>query len=256
MGVSTMSIVVVVTLAMVSCSPPAERPVVIDLAPTAPVIDVGNQAGHDAGVPTCTKDSESDCRRLCRAGDAESCARLGALLLADAQDPKAHARVLRLFRKACEGGSGKGCNGVGVMHQRGVGVAQDLVRAQQRYREACDKKYAGGCYNLGQLYRTGTAVDKDLSKAAGYFERACAGRDGDGCAALGALHWDGTGVAQDRDLATELFARACQQDVARGCHNLGVTQRVAGKLDDAKRSLARGCKLGSKPACQQLEQMP
>jgi len=243
-------------LALLSCTPAAEQPVVVVTAPTAPVIDVGEQAAHDAGVPICSKDSKADCRRLCREGNAESCARLGALLLAEASDSQAYDRVLKLFRKACAGGSGKGCNGIGVMLQRGVGgMGKDLKLAQQRYAEACAKGYAGGCYNLGQLYRTGAVGKKDLAKAAGYFERACAGKDGDGCAALGAAHWDGAGVEQDRALAAEFFELACQKDIARGCNNLGITQRVANRLEEAKRSFARACKLGSAPACQQLEQL-
>jgi TPR repeat protein len=221
----------------------AERPgppVVITPTPTAV-----------APPPTCPADDEPDCERWCAEGDAESCARLAALVLGrDGVVP----RVRELFERACAGGSGKGCNGLGVFAQRSD--PPDTTAAREHYERACEMGYAGGCYNLGQMHRFGVGTGADLAAAAGWYERACDGGHGDGCAALGTLYWGESAILADADKAAALFEKACKLDVAAACHNFGLALLIRGDEGGAKELFRRACKLGSKPGCDHAHTLP
>ena len=89
-------------------------------------------------------------------------------------------------------------------------------------------------------------------------EAACDSGDLAGCAALGRAYRDGAGRPQNRPVAELLFRQACDGAEAAGCLALGEQLH---KLDDkgaqeeALIALRRGCTLGAREACDQVERI-
>ena len=164
--------------------------------------------------PPCALDDLAECERACRASDAESCARWGALRGAGGE---ASNDLLELLLKACGAGSGRGCNGAGVLLEQGVAGVTSLERSLAMYHRAAELGYATAYYNLGQRYRDAVGVARDAARACHFYDAGCGHGDPDACFALGTMYWN-------RDCA-EASEREVHDLVEKGC-NLPSRERL------------------------------
>lgn len=224
----------------------------------------------------------------CDAGDAQSCANLGVIILTDVCGDRsgivdAYARgcaggvttactelgnfhgqgqfvavdarrAKAYYQQSCDAGDQTGCAHLGIAYDRGAGVEQDGARAVALYSGACDAGSMVGCNSLGLLYQRGRHVDEDMGKARALFERACAGKHPHACTRLAEFHLEGVaGLSVDQARAVELFDRGCQARSAQGCFALGVAyERAVGVKRDmgmATRLYSMACELGHKSGC-------
>lgn len=109
--------------------------------------------------------------RGCDAGDADSCAALGAQALArDADDGLARSA----FGRACNAGDLRACVESAALLTAGRGGAPDPALARQLLDAACRGGEALGCSRLADAYASGDGVAPDPARAAAYRAAACA----------------------------------------------------------------------------------
>jgi TPR repeat protein len=135
------------------------------------------------GVASCPVNDLGGCTARCNAGDAESCARLGAIYMRGgsgvARDDR---RAVQLFRKACDGGSGEGCTSLRRMRSQGRGVGRHFdTEDAARTRALCDAGGAAACLDLGRMYEQGRGVARDPRQAVELYRRSCSAGSTAGC---------------------------------------------------------------------------
>jgi hypothetical protein len=164
----------------------------------------------------------------CGRGVAEACAFRG-LHLIDEDDAKPDD-IINTLTKACDLGSGAGCAHLAYLYATGTVAGRDDARATPLYVKACDLGDARGCYNVGLMVGAGRGVKADPARAMAAYDEGCRGGSSTACTNLGYLYEHGQGVAQDEKRAFELYRRgcdgtSCQPSNLRACVNLGRAYR-------------------------------
>ena len=127
-------------------------------------------------------------------------------------------KAVSLYRRGCDQRSGDACNNLGVAYGRGVGLAADPVLARRWLEVACTLDAGRGCGNLAMLLTAGEGGDRNLSRSLQVLTRGCTLDDGASCAMLGARLADGThGAERDLEQARRLIAKACRLGHATAC---------------------------------------
>jgi hypothetical protein len=137
-------------------------------APSASVITIVNALGACENI--------AECDRLCDAGSADQCRRLGAAFQFGQGTAQDEARATELYEKACALGNAFGCVSAGQSYEYRHGVNKDDSKAAAFYLRACDMGYVGGCLNYGIMLENGRGVPRDDARALAYYDRGC--RDG------------------------------------------------------------------------------
>jgi TPR repeat protein len=135
------------------------------------------------GLAACPVGDLGACTAACNAGDAESCARLGAIYMRGgsgvARDDR---RAVQLLRRACDGGSGEGCTNLRRMRSQGRGVGRHYdTEDAARARALCDAGGAAACLDLGRMYEHGRGVARDPGQAVERYRLACRAGSAAGC---------------------------------------------------------------------------
>ncbi len=198
---------------------------------------------YERGRVTPTRNSEPDPKaavpfyeRACKAGQADACARLAAVLEKGGAVTQDLATAAALYGKSCDGGHFAGCGGLARMHEQGTGVARDPAHAKTLYERAvalevsaCDRGDAQDCIELGLFYREGThGLAKDTAQALRLNERACSLGEPAGCYQASYLLGQATpGLTLDTkraqsfvDRAQALIVSQCDAGVIDACHTL------------------------------------
>src|SRR5262245_23137872 len=85
---------------------------------------------------SCPANDLAGCTARCDAGDAASCATLGAMYRQGGAGVRRNdRRAVQLFRQACDGGSAQGCTSLRAMYSQGRGVGRQFdAQDAQNYR--------------------------------------------------------------------------------------------------------------------------
>lgn len=231
----------------VRLSPGARHALKIELEDAAPYVASCASARAEA--------AETPCSRACEAGDAASCARLGAFLYSGETGSSDFPRARLLFEAACRADHVEACNNLGFMLEKGQGGERDLERAHTLYRGACDSGAQEACFNLGVMLQRGNGVAADPATARDLFAAACDRAEGRACYQLGDMLFRGDGVSADAREAAVFFERACDAGTPGGCTNLAFlleSGQIDTDIDRAVKLYQRACDAGEPGACYNL----
>lgn len=245
----------------------------------------GSLLSEGVGVPKNVPEAARRWAKACDDGDADGCMSVGTLLLAGQGIPRDTKLAAKALGKGCSGGAHGACSDLGLLALGGQGFDKDLPLAAKLFKRACDGDNSTGCSNFAYTQEFGMGTPKNVQLATAGYAKAC-DLDPASCTWFGAMHQLGKGVAKDDKKAVALYRRACErgdvvacsivkvyldptqkldQDrfvgyvnvwkdtctsgVARDCSGLGVLAHAAGKPDDARNLLSRGCSLGDEWGC-------
>jgi len=132
---------------------------------------------------SCPANDLGGCTARCDAGDATSCASLGAMYEQGGAGVRRNdRRAVELFRKACDGGNAQGCTSLRSMYSQGRGVGRQYdTQDAQHYRQQCDSGRTAACEDLGRMYESGRGVARDSQQARALYARSCQGGNASGC---------------------------------------------------------------------------
>src|SRR5262245_4337140 len=124
---------------------------------------------------TCPTGDLAGCGSRCDAGDAESCASLGAVYMQGGNGvARNDRRAVELLRKACDGGSAKGCSALRALYSAGRGVGRRYdTEDVDRDRRSCVAGGAAACADLARMYQYGRGVARDRQQALELYRKAC-----------------------------------------------------------------------------------
>jgi TPR repeat protein len=159
-------------------------------------------------------------RRAAAAGDAESRARLG-LMLINSQAVGSLKDGVELIQKAASQGNPFGQFALGQLQLQGLGVARDDDAAIQSLLAAAEQQVPAANRLLGELYLEGRLVHRDPATAATLLVEAARVGDVAAQTQLGALYRDGEGVEPDVLEAVYWFERAAERGDAQAMGSLG-----------------------------------
>jgi uncharacterized protein len=140
----------------------------------------------------------------------------------------------------CDAGDAASCATLAVMHREGKGAAKDATKAVALGKKACDKDVTTGCRVVGSIPALDKAcqagdggacvdlgiaklADKKLSADAQYaFRRACyGGGEFEGCTWLGTLYLEGKGgMSKNPKMARPFFEKGCKEGSKKACDQL------------------------------------
>jgi TPR repeat protein len=203
----------------------------------------------------CSPEQPAICQRTCRAGNQQSCAVLGLLLVRGQGHEQDVDEGARLLRAACEAGNALGCGGMGSLHAAGLGVPKDLQKSQALFAKACQGGDMLSCDGLGGLHLSGELGRPDPDNAAHWYEKSCTLGSVRGCLSLGALLEDGVKSVNPASWnVVDLFTLACNARLALGCLFLAdhfeAGRGVKADRKRAKELRASACSLGLRRACE------
>ncbi|HZR83398.1 MAG TPA: L,D-transpeptidase family protein [Candidatus Binatia bacterium] len=207
-----------------------------------------------ASAPKCRAYDQSDCAARCRAGDAASCGRAGALLAERRTPDLAGARAL--LEQACEGGDAFGCQRLGALDLADDGPRRNAARAADLARAACEAGEGHGCdrlarlcgdelvYPVGQGDCSAASVERLRARAVARLMNDCRGWGAYDCRVLAGIYATG-------DLRTALhFAQgACDGGDREGCAQLDDLARRSADASDPAELHALACTSADPSAC-------
>ncbi len=218
---------------------------------------------HEPPLTACAKTDAKECAARCDKGQADSCARLGALHAVGAGGLAIdRAKAASLYAKGCEKGSADACARLGELHRDGGGgLAKDAAKARSLFEKSCDAGSAEGCALLGTMYAGGSAgLTADAAKARALFQRACDGGDPFGCFRLGLMHEHGeAGFPADEAKGVAMQHEACDDGSAWACcmwareyTMYGEDPKLASEVTRASELFHRACDMGEGLCCESL----
>ena len=209
------------------------------------------------GLEYSPKDAMVWYRRAAVAGDAESRARLG-LMLINSHAVGSLEEGAELVQKAAAQGNAFGQFALGQLQLQGMGVLQDEEAAIRNLTAAAEQEVPAASRLLGQLYLEGRLVHRDPAMAATLLVEAARSGDTSAQTQLGALYRDGEGVEPDAIEAVYWFEKAAERGNAEAMGNLGsMLLRGDEQTQDQQRAiqlLRRAAELGQAAAQFQLGQ--
>jgi len=248
------------------------------------------RAGGPSSRPrTCRPGDPADCEKQCQAGEAVSCAIVGAMYERGTGVKPSAQTAFKYYKQACKSGNIDGCTGQAYLYSKGEGgITEDGAKAEKMFIDACKRGNGRACSGLGQRVRLKGNVRMALpyfargcqlgySRACFYqgsfgstttqapeltfkaFERACFGRDLRGCLGAATILKSGkAGSPAHADMFLKLglggLERACSSRDGESCKVLG--DYHAGKYDpqtrdpgQAKSFYQQACEAGQKDAC-------
>jgi TPR repeat protein len=167
--------------------------------------------------------------------------------------------AVRDYDKSCKSGIAQSCNRLGLLLIEPE-FAKEVTPAPQRalelFEQACDAGVAVACGNAGYFWES--VKPGAGARAVHFLELACNGDQATSCAELAHRLARGDGAAKDTKRAWTLFDRACALDPATGCHEWGlalVTEDSGFQLDwsRGRELIQRACKAGSRAACNDVK---
>ncbi len=159
-------------------------------------------------------------RRAALAGDVESRARLG-LMLIDSQAIGSMEEGVELVQKAASQGDPFGQFALGQLQLQGLGVPLDEDGAFRSLVAAAQHQVPAANRLLGKLYLEGRLVHRDPVMAANLLTEAARVGDVAAQTELGILYRDGKGVEPDAREAAYWLERAVERGDAEAMGNLG-----------------------------------
>jgi TPR repeat protein len=159
-------------------------------------------------------------RRAAVAGDAESRARLGMILI-DSQAVGSLEEGVELIQKAASQGNPYGQFALGQLQLQGLGVPRDEDGAIGSLVAAAEQQVPAAYRLLGKLYMEGRLVHRDPVMAASLLVEAARVGDVAAQTELGALYRDGEGVEPDAREAAYWLERAAERGDAVAMGSLG-----------------------------------
>jgi TPR repeat protein len=172
------------------------------------------------GLKPSVKEAMIWYRRGAAAGDAESRARLG-LLLINSQEVGSLKEGVELIQKAAKQGNPFGLFALGQLQLQGLGVPRDDDAAIQSLLAAAEQQVPAANRLLGKLYLEGRLVHRDPATAATLLVEAARVGDVAAQTQLGELYRDGEGVEPDVLEAVYWFERAAERGDAQAMGSLG-----------------------------------
>ena len=132
----------------------------------------------------------------------------------------------------CASGAGEECNLMGVILNRGEIVPQDPLGGISYFDEACRSGFYKGCVNVAiQALLDGnvTISSPGVSTAIERLPAGCDDGDGVSCYLLGYGYAHGSGVPRDEARAIELYSRGCDLGERAACLELEKVLRARGR---------------------------
>lgn len=172
------------------------------------------------GLEKSPKDAMVWYRRAAVAGDAESRARLGMVLI-NSQAVGSLEEGVELVRKAANQGNPFGQFALGQLQLQGLGVPRDEDAAIRSLVAAAEQEVPAANRLLGKIYLEGRLVHRDPVMAASLLVEAARVGDVAAQTQLGVLYRDGEGVEPDSREAAYWLERAAERGDAEAMSNLG-----------------------------------
>jgi len=192
----------------------------------------------------------------CKGGADGACSDLGLLALGGQGFDKDLPFAVEMFKKACDGDNSTGCANYAYMQEFGQGITKNVDQAVRNYAKAC-KLNDASCTWLAAMLQLGKGVQRDESKAVGLYKLGCNAGDVISCAIIRGYLDPSQAVNVDHFQAyINVWKDTCQAGTPRDCSGLGVLAVVAGKKDEGKQLLARGCSLGDEWGCLMSKMQP
>jgi TPR repeat protein len=184
----------------------------------------------------CGETDARECAEQCKKGSAESCDRLGVLLVQGGENEAG----TKAFAKACDEDFANGCRNLGFMMMKANGEV-----GLQALSKGCLLGSAEACEIIGDaLVRI-----KEFAKAARTYVRGCEGGDFRACTSGAFLLSGGAGdaVRRNDELALAMSTRACFGGDTVACGNAGLKfefgEGTAASMENANTLYTRACKL-------------
>jgi TPR repeat protein len=145
--------------------------------------------------------------------------------VAEFHDDKAGAA--KLYKKACDDKVAGGCAHLAMMHREGGGgIKKDPKLAEKKVKELCDAGDGYACYGLGIIYET-TYGDK-TEEIIALYDKGCTLKSIDACNALGMLYHSGrSGAPKDKDKAAAALRRGCELGDRMSCLQINMVKSGA-----------------------------
>lgn len=200
--------------------------------------------------------------RACDADVAPACHALGRWREHAGQNTDWYA-AQRHYLRGCELGSDPACTRLADFRVRGVGDYASLdaedneLEAMGLLTAACERDYLPACVEQGKLLLTRRSSPEMARIRAGQlFATACDAGDEEGC-----FQWAESlseGSESEAEQARDLYAKLCGQGRADACYrDASMLRQGRGGVRNPTRAasvLAKACKLGSQPACSEIEE--
>ena len=139
------------------------------------------------------------------------------------------AKAAELYARACDAKIAGGCGHLALLHREGEGVKKDPALAESMAQKECDAGDGFGCYALGIIYETVQRKDHTFrppADAIAVYDKGCTAGSSDACSALGMLYHSGRGGApQDKDKAATALQRGCDLGDRIACHQVNMVKR-------------------------------
>jgi len=246
-------------VAIVSTTPPAQRPAFLDAASiTCRLGDTSScgalgaaylvwDVGETATMATLLENA-------CYRGDTTACSNLSVALMTGQRIPRDPGRGAQFARRACDEGNPLGCGNAFIFEGQRAPEDVDwegMVRDAQR---ACESASEPQCQTLAGLVVFGRVQPTpELIKR---FVEQCAGGEAGVCAGLSVMHVEGKGVPKNSVIAVQLADKACGLGDGAACRNLGVWYREGRDTPkDAEKALnyfTQSCALSNPYGCTDL----
>jgi TPR repeat protein len=134
----------------------------------------------------------------------------------------------KLYKQACADKLAGGCAHLALMQRQGGGsVKKDPKLAEQQLKQMCDAGDGFACYGLGFLYET-TVLDHKhpADDVVALYDKGCTLKSTDACNALGMVYYSGRGGApKDHDKAAAALRRGCELGDRQSCLQIDMVKR-------------------------------
>jgi TPR repeat protein len=206
----------------------------------------------------------------CWLGQAEPCFQVGRLYKLGQPRDKNDAdggtsdatRALRAFARGCDLGERIACNELGDAFEYGDGVARDLERAAVLFERSCRMGAPIGCANLGYMAEHGEGVAREDARARSLYREACVSGEAYGCRHLEMMAAQDAGAPREGAAAFSYWRRGCEERKdGRACAFLSLLyldgpDGLARDIPKSVRTMSTACRLGHRPACDWMRELP
>ncbi len=140
--------------------------------------------------------------------------------------------LLVILESQCAAGSGEECNLMGVLFNQGEITPLDPLQGISYFDQACTSGFYRGCVNVAiqaLLDRNVSITSAGVANAIAQLPEGCDGGDGVSCYLLAYAHAHGSGVPRDEARAIELYSRGCDLGERAACLELEKVLRARGR---------------------------